>query len=439
MVVLAGVVGRRIGIRPKRRDDWQVTPNLWGAIIGRPGLMKTPAIAEPLKLLKRFEQEAKQEFDLEAREYETAQVVEKATREVLQSELKKAIRADKDLGDIKSRLAASATSEPTRRRYLLNDPSVEKLGEILCNNPNGVTVFRDELTGLLRSLDRDGNETARAFYLESWNGNERHTVDRIGRGTIDIPACCVSVIGGIQPGPLADYLRAAVRGGRGDDGLVQRFQLMVWPDIDRHWRNVDRFPDSVAKQTVKSMFERLRDLEPVELDAEIDVTEPIPFLRFAEDAQELFDEWRAELEHRLRSGVEHPAIESHLSKYRSLIPTLALLIHLADERDGGPVTISALQKALKWGTYLESHARRIYGACLTSSLHSAKELAKKIGDGQLKSGFSLRDVYRPCWSGLADRDDAKSAVDVLVDHDWLAESLANSRSVYLINPRIFER
>jgi len=48
----------------------------------------------------------------------------------------------------------------------------------------------------------------------------------------------------------------------------------------------------------------------------------------------------------------------------------------------------------------------------------------------------LRDVYRPCWSGLADRDDAKAAVDVLVDHDWLAESATGRQIVYFINPQI---
>jgi len=62
MIVAAGLVGRRIGIRPKQHDDWLVVPNLWGAVIGRPGLMKTPAITEPLNVLKRLEIAAKDEF-----------------------------------------------------------------------------------------------------------------------------------------------------------------------------------------------------------------------------------------------------------------------------------------------------------------------------------------------------------------------------------------
>ena len=49
MVMLSSVVGRRCGVHPKRHDDWLVIPNLWGMTIGRPGIMKTPAVDEALK------------------------------------------------------------------------------------------------------------------------------------------------------------------------------------------------------------------------------------------------------------------------------------------------------------------------------------------------------------------------------------------------------
>jgi Protein of unknown function (DUF3987) len=63
--------------------------------------------------------------------------------------------------------------------------------------------------------------------LGGTDAGANHTYDRIGRGTLHIRAACVSVLGGIQPGPLERYLRD-VFGGRGDDGLIQRFQLAVW-------------------------------------------------------------------------------------------------------------------------------------------------------------------------------------------------------------------
>ena len=59
MVALGSVVGRKMGIRPKRRDDWTVIPNLFGGIVGRPGLLKTPALQEACRPLICLEMAAK--------------------------------------------------------------------------------------------------------------------------------------------------------------------------------------------------------------------------------------------------------------------------------------------------------------------------------------------------------------------------------------------
>lgn len=87
------------------------------------------------------------------------------------------------------------------------------MGELLNRNPRGLLLFRDELVGWLRTLDKEGHESDRAFYLEAWNGQGSFTYDRIGRGTLHIENVTLSVLGGIQPGPLSIYLRATLSGG----------------------------------------------------------------------------------------------------------------------------------------------------------------------------------------------------------------------------------
>jgi hypothetical protein len=78
------------------------------------------------------------------------------------------------------------------------------------------------------------------------------------------------------------------------------------------------------------IFQRLNTLAPGAVGAEELTPEELPFLRFEAAAQELFDGWRAALEHRLRAEEDHPVLLSHLAKYRSLLPSLALLFHLID-------------------------------------------------------------------------------------------------------------
>jgi putative DNA primase/helicase len=154
-------------------------------------------------------------------------------------EIREALDNGQDAKAVAKRLAAADETEPIRKRYMTNDTTVEKPGVILSQNPNGVLIYRDEWAAFVRLMEREGHEGDRGFYLEAWNGTGRFTCDRIGRGTVEIEAAIVSILGSTQPGPLQDYLRGAVAGGHGDDGLMQRFQLAVWPDVPAHWRNVD--------------------------------------------------------------------------------------------------------------------------------------------------------------------------------------------------------
>ena len=58
-----------------------------------------------------------------------------------------------------------------------------------------------------------------------------------------------------------------MRGGAGNDGLLQRFQLFVWPDVSKEWRNVDEWPDTEAKNEAFAVFEYLDKLTPEEVGA----------------------------------------------------------------------------------------------------------------------------------------------------------------------------
>lgn len=444
MVVLAGAVGKQIGIRPKRHDDWTVIPNLWGGVVGSPGVMKSPALTEILKPLQRLEIAARERYEEELKDYEALEIYREQQKLVISKNIRKAIEGGKDGGKKDGgkdgmQLAREAinndNAKPIRRRHIVNDPSVEKLGELLNQNPKGLLLFRDELTGFLRTLDKEGHENARAFYLEAWNGDSRYVYDRIGRGTIDIEHTCLSILGGIQPGPLQDYMLNAP-----EDGLMQRFQLLVWPDISHDWKDIDRWPDAPAKDQAYAVIERLANLNPDALGATPE-TKAIPYLRIADDAQDLFREWRYTLETRLRRDELPGALESHLAKFRSLIPSLALLIHLA-EGGSGPVGLSALERACAWGEYLESHAKRIYAPAIAPDRIGARALAKRILAGDLSDRFVLRDVYNNDWSCLADKESAFKAATFLVDYDWLQQELEPTRgrpkTWYVVNPRIKE-
>ena len=304
-------------------------------------------------------------------------------------------------------------------------------------NPNGLLVFRDEMSGFLRTIDNEQRPNDRAFYLEGFNGTGSYRYDRIGRGTVDIDHMVISLLGTIQPGRYAAYIAQAIKQGHGDDGLAQRFQLAVYPDEPKSWINIDRPPNTEAKNRVYQIFTNLIQ--------KADIEEPV-ILKFTPDAQQVFNDWRCDLENnKLRNQDDHPALISHLAKYRSLLPSLALIIHMVESNDSDtvePVSKQVIIKACGWCEYLETHARRIYAAATNSPLQAAKLILQKIQKRKLESGFNSRLIQRKNWTGLTVNEEIKLGLDVLVDHCYLIELVNETggrpSTAYNINPEIYQ-
>ena len=233
-------------------------------------------------------------------------------------------------------------------------------------SPHGLLIARDELSGWLSNMDRPGQEGDRSFYLESWNGTGGYTFDRIARGSLFIKALCLSICGGIQPGKFKAYVKQAIDGDAGADGLLQRMQLLVWPDSLGEYKPLTQWPDPAPKNQVDELFRWLDNLRPEAQLGTVEEHDGIPCMRFCAEGQTLADEWRTNLEKRLR-GFElrgRPAFAAHLAKYRSLMPSLALLFHLVHVFKGlggsDGVHLKAVQRAIGWCDYLEGHAEKIY-------------------------------------------------------------------------------
>ena len=437
IVSVAGSVNRRATIQPKANDTkFVVTPNLWGGIVAPPGFMKSPVIQAGTRPLVQIQEawrgEYQQAMDNYARQGEEFELRLGAWREQFKAASKN--------GKVAPSRPEDKPDEPSLRRLIVNDATFEALHEIMNANPAGVLVIRDELTGWWSQLDRAGREGERSFFLQAWNGDTGFDIDRIGRGHIHVDACCLSMLGGIQPGRLRSYLVDALKDGPGNDGLIQRFQVLVWPDTEAKWRYVDREPDATAEQQTTRIFGKL-----VEMDAE----NPARF-RFAPDAQGLFIEWLAALEAKIRGHELHPALISHLSKYRSLMPSLALLFHLVDIAAGKAATetvsLDSTQRAAAWCDYLESHARRVYSCIVTPQLRAARELAEKINQRKVGADgfFSCREVYLKGWSGLDSPEAVKQAAEVLQDARWVRDVSTQSgpfggrpSNRYEVNPGVW--
>jgi hypothetical protein len=289
LVALGSLIGRKRGLELRNGSNWTEFANLWGMSIGRPSTMKSPAMNAAFHPLVVFANRAKTKFEQDVKRYqkdlEIWRIRKKIYEELYKKDLKKSFESPSNQSQEVRCHEEEALQEPKRKRYKTQDVTIEKLGELLMENPQGLLLYRDELPGWLHSFEKNGHENDREFYLESWSGKGDYDVDRIGRGSLPVPALCLSIFGSIQPGPLSKYVHNAVRGGLDDNGFIQRFQVMVWPEPKGTWELVQGISISELELPIQEIFDHLDLLE-------LDQNQNPIILTFTPEAQVLFDHWQ---------------------------------------------------------------------------------------------------------------------------------------------------
>ena len=443
VVCLGSVIGARCGIKPKRRDDWIVTPNLFGGIVGEPSSKKSPALGTVTRFLDRLEAKEAEKLEDAKKIFEAEKAAFEAHQAAVKNSMKTAAKGKGDHLKMNAAIAdlqdLQAPEEPKERRFKSNDSTVEKLGDLLVHNPQGMLVYRDELIGLLASWEKEGKEGDKAFYLEGWNGTASFNIDRIGRGSLHIKNLCISVFGGIQPDLLERYL-AGITNSLDNDGRIQRFQVMVFPNaVAWEWR--DRYPVKGAREAVRDLFDRLAVFDPLQDGAvRHDDFVKLPHFCFDDAAQAIFVEWSTELHTVHIAQEQNPLMQQHFGKFEKLFCSIALILHLA-EGSIGPVTANSALRAAAWCEYLSGHARRIYGLVEAAKVTTARMVSRRLAEGKLDDGFTVRDMVRKQWSGVTTAMQAETALAILEENGHVQSqdginTLGRPTVRYYVNPQI---
>jgi hypothetical protein len=301
--------------------------------------------------------------------------------------------------------------------------------EILCDNPNGVMLVRDEFDGHLAQLKKDGYENARAQELQFFDGHQDYSDDRIKRGSHIAEGPRMALYGNLQPAKVEKYLMDMHKGGS-DDGYLQRLlQLAVQPTITQDFELLDAAPDLEAENLARDLFKAAESM-PLARNPETNRIKP-RVLKFEQGAQEEFDEFLVALENMLRSGgISNPVVAAHFGKYRGTLPKLALILALAEDPFARSISLEAYRQALDLLLFYKDHAKRIYGVVSRCDLVSAYELVERIKKGQLVDGFNPRDdIQRKEWQGLRTSGEVEAAIELLVKHNHLCviEEATNGR------------
>lgn len=419
IVACAAALHDDVTIQPKRHESsWTESARLWCAIVGNPSVKKSPAIRRATKRLRKIDADLAEENARTSADY--------------QDQLEQFKDAKKEAR--KTGEAIKAPERPRMGQMIVEDITVEKLTDVLADNARGVLCINDELSGWFGSMDaysggKAGNKD-RAAWLQAYNGGFRR-VDRVQRGTVSVPNFSVSMIGGIQP----DSIRRIAK-DMTDDGLMQRFMIIV----GRNAREHDRTEDLAVTRAFGNLVDHLHRVQPSQ--------EPVKLSEGAHQVREALMAYAAEL-------ADYPALpgglRSHLGKWPGLFARLLLTYHAIEcaERSVHPCSCEAARHTADrvdrlMRRFLLPHAMAYY----TDILGAAGELehARWVAGFVLARGLQdvtnrdLTQAYKQ-WRGLDDWR-RQRVMQVLEDMGWLVPVLAadnrNRRGVstWAVNPAV---
>jgi len=304
---LASAIGNTHRIQLKR--SWTEPSIVWTAIVGESGTVKSPALELALGAVRNRQHRAMKEHA----ERMEAWDIDHARWEVANLKWKKNAAKASSIED-----PPGAPKKPTCPRTWTDDTTVEALVSKLQENPRGLLMIRDELSGWFNFDRYNGSKGGgdAAKWLEVFGGRSL-IVDRKTSGTEYVPRASVSIAGGIQP----ETLNRALGKEHLENGLAARLLYAMPPRKPKRWTEDDI--DEHTKAAVEGVFDRLYDLES-EINTEGDPEPRLVMLN--SEAKRVWVQFVNEhgVEQAERVGEEAAA----WSKLEGYAARLVLVIHL---------------------------------------------------------------------------------------------------------------
>jgi uncharacterized protein DUF3987 len=398
---LAGVIGnsRTVRIWP----DWYAPAILWTALICRSGAVKSPGFYAAREPLDRLERKARTLFESEHADFELAEAKFQAAIQ----DWKRAKPGARGEPPIRE------TEEPTPQRFIVEDVTLQVLGRILSENPRGLLLGRDELSGWIRSFDQFtgsvGADVAR--WLEIHRGRSL-SVDRAGAGHTYVPRAAISACGTIQDEVVVNVFS----GEHLANGLLSRFLLAQPPEPRRRWcssRTASDITDTVA--------DRFAALSKLDLPEGDDLPRA---LGLSAEAEGIYAAWFNALNERRRDTEPGP-FRSALAKAEEIPGRLGLILALG--RSDHPATVEAvdvdtMQRAIALADWFANEIERVLGTF--SETPEAREARKLVEWSRERGEATARDVARGIrkYSGRGGSERAETDLRALVSAgDLVAE------------------
>lgn len=356
-------VGNSFEIEVKR--GWKENGVLWVAVVGKAGLGKTPSINNIIFPLMKANSKEIKKFIQESEKFEYYQSLSKKDKEEYPE-----------------------PNTPRKTQFIANDITLEALVDLHQESDNAVGVFKDELAGWLKDMNKYRAGSDLEFWLSCWSGKSVSMNRKTAKSSF-VEKPFISVLGGIQPSIFNQFNTEENK----DNGFMDRM-LLSFPDarVDEYNDNeldydtIKWYSESIIKmfETVKNHTERTDDgdIEPI-------------ILKFSDDAKV---EWKRifnDITKHQNNDDENEYLKSMYPKQKSYIPRFSLLIHFFDSFFDTDIYLNevskeSILKAEKLSKYFINIAKKI-------KIESAEvnELKTQLSNNKTKSTRDkIKDFYQ---------------------------------------------
>jgi len=322
---------------------WFVSSIVWSILVGESGTQKSPPFRMAMAPLKARQQRDADSFMAANSQY--------------QSDLKAYKREYRKWEHKREGEEPQEPDKPIRKRCIVQDATIEALAPILNENPRGVLLARDELSGWLAGFDKYSAKSGASSEVPKWleiYNCEPITIDRKtgDERFLFVRRPSVSICGGIQPGILSRCLTNE----RKESGLQSRLLMTFPPRQAKRWRD-----DEMNPATQTAYDDCIRDLFELQGEDSDGQLRPAT-LKLSPEARALFSKYVDQ------TGLEQSAMQGHLasqwSKLEEIPARLAIILHCVSQvttgvADHWEIDDTTMQSAINLGEWLKNETLRI--------------------------------------------------------------------------------
>ena len=310
--VVSVMLGNSVKIEIKK--GWSESPILWLCLVGQRGIGKTPSVNFMSKVLREANDKELENYNREVDKFEEYENLEAKDKKLTQTQKK-----------------------PTSKQFIVDDITMEALMDLHSYNKNGIAVFKDELAGWFKDMNKYRAGSDVQSWLSSWN-NDSISLNRKTSKSSFVKRSFMPVLGGIQPEIFSGFYNDENE----SNGFMDRV-LFSYPEL-----KVDKFVrEDISDEftnwyndSISYFFDHVKN-DVIQYDKERNI---IP--QMAKFSDEAFNEYINKFDSitdKQNDNDESEFVKSALSKQKTYLGRFSLLLN-GLEAIGGDSDLMVVEK-----------------------------------------------------------------------------------------------